>query len=114
MNKNLDGINHDIIHGFYKEVNAHPLVQGGHAVVEFETMYANESYIVLGFTIKTANKNMSFSVSTELGDYCRFGEESRDKYVERKIAELDVEFNAAVANVEKMITIFNDPNTWEE
>lgn len=95
-------------------MNAHPLVQGGHAVVEFETMYANESYIVLRFTIKTANKNMSFSVSTELGDYCRFGEESRDKYVERKIAELDVEFNAAMANVEKMITIFNDPNTWEE
>lgn len=71
MNKNLDGINYDIIHGFYKEVNAHPLVQGGHVVVEFETMYANESYIVLGFTIKTANKNMSFSVSTELGDYYR-------------------------------------------
>lgn len=113
MNKNLDGINYDIIQGFYKEVNAHPLVQGGHAVVEFETMYANESYIVLGFTIKTANKNMSFSVSTELGDYCRFGEELRDKYVERKIAELDVEFNAAMANVEKMITIFNDLSTQE-
>lgn len=113
MNKKLDGINYDIIHGFYKEVNSHPLVQGGHAAVEFETMYANESYIVLGFTIKTANKNMSFSVSTELGDYCRFGEELRDKYVERKIAELDVEFNAAMANVEKMITIFNDPNSWE-
>lgn len=114
MNKKLDGINYDIIHGFYKEVNAHPLVQGGHAVVEFETMYANESYIVLGFTIKTANKNMSFSVSTELGDYRRFGEESRDKYVERKIAELDVEFNAAMANVEKMITILNDPSEWED
>lgn len=57
---------------------------------------------------------MSFSVSTELGDYCRFGEELRDKYVERKIAELDVEFNAAMANVEKMITIFNDSSKWED
>lgn len=114
MNKKLNGINYDIIHGFYKEVNSHPLVQGGHAIVEFETMYANESYIVLGFTVKTANKNMSFSVSTELGDYCRFGEELHDAYVARKVAELDVEFNAAMANVEKMITIFNDPNMRED
>lgn len=114
MNKKLNGINYDIIHGFYKEVNSHPLVQGGHAIVEFETMYANESYIVLGFTVKTANKNMSFSISTELGDYCRFGEELHDAYVARKVAELDVEFNAAMANVEKMITIFNDPSMRED
>lgn len=113
MNKKLDGINYDIIHSFYKEVNSHPLVQGGHAVVEFETMFANENSLTLGFIVKTANRDMSFSIGTELGDYCRYGEELRNKYVERKIAELDVEFNAAMANVEKMITIFNDPSKLE-
>lgn len=114
MNKKLDGINYNIIHSFYKEVNSHPLVQGGHAVVEFETMFANENSLTLGFTVKTANRDMSFSIGTELGDYCRYGEELRNKYVERKIAELDVEFNAAMANVEKMITIFNDPSKWKD
>lgn len=113
MNKKLDGINYDIIHGFYKEVNSHPLVQGGHTVVEFETMFANENSLTLGFTVKTANRDMSFSIGTELGDYCRYGEELRNKYIERKIAELDVEFNAAMANVEKIITIFNDSSKWE-
>lgn len=114
MNKKLDGINYDIIHSFYKEVNSHPLVQGGHAVVEFETMFANENSLTLGFTVKTANRDMSFSIGTELGDYCRYGEELHDKYVARKVAELDVEFNAAMANVEKMITIFNDPSKWKD
>ena len=28
--------------------------------------------------------------------------------------KLDVEFNQAMANVEKMITIFNDPSKWEK
>lgn len=114
MNKKLDGINYDIIHSFYKEVNSHPLVQGGHAVVvEFETMFANENSITLGFTVRTANQGMSFSIGTELGDYRRYGEELHDEYVARKVAELDVEFNAAMENVEKMIAVFNDPNTWE-
>lgn len=52
MNKKLDGINYDIIHSFYKEVNSHPLVQGGHAVVEFETMFANENSLTLGVHYK--------------------------------------------------------------
>lgn len=113
MNKKLDGINYDIIHSFYKEVNSHKLVQGGHVIVEFETMFANENSLTLGFTVKTANRDMSFSIGTELGDYRRYGEELHDAYVARKVAELDVEFNAAMADVEKMITIFNDSNTWE-
>lgn len=114
MNKKLNGLNYDIIHSFYKEVNSHPLVQAGHAVVEFETMFANENSITLGFTVRTANQAMSFSIGTELGDYRRYGEELHDKYVARKVAELDVEFNAAMANVEKTITIFNDPSKWEK
>ena len=56
---------------------------------------------------------MSFSIGTELGDYCRYGEELHDEYVARKVAELDVDFNQAMVNVEKMITIVNDPSTWE-
>ena len=114
MNKKLNGLNYDIIHSFYKEVNSHPLVQGGHAIVEFETMFANETSLTLGFTVRTANQDMSFSIGTELGDYRRYGEEFHDEYVARKVAELDVEFNAAMANVEKMITVFNDPSTWEK
>ena len=114
MNKKLNGLNYDIIHGFYKEVNSHPLVQGGHAIVEFETMFANENSLTLGFTVRTANQNMSFSIGTELGDYRRYGEEFHDEYVARKVAELDVEFNAAMANVEKMITVFNDPSKFED
>jgi len=37
-----------------------------------------------------------------------------DEYVARKVAELDVEFNQAMVDVEKMITIFNEPSTWEK
>ena len=114
MNKKLNGLNYDIIHSFYKEVNSHPLVQGGNAIVEFETMFANENSITLGFTVKTANQNMSFSIGTELGDYRRYGEEFHNEYVARKVAELDVEFNTAMANVEKMITIFKNPSKWED
>lgn len=79
--KKLNGFNYDIIHSFYKEVNSHPLVQGGHAVVELETLFANENSLTLGFTVKTANQNMSFSIGTELGDYRRYGEELHDKYL---------------------------------
>lgn len=114
MNKKLNGLNYDIIHSFYKEVNSHPLVQGGHAVVELETMFATENSITLGFTVRTANQNVSFSIGTELGDYRRYGEELHNKYVARKVAELDVEFNQAMTSVEKMITVFNDPSTWEK
>lgn len=76
-------------------------------------MFANENSLTLGFTVRTANKNMSFSIGTELGDYRRYGEEFNGEYIARKVAELDVEFNAAMANVEKMIDIINNPNTWE-
>ncbi len=68
---------------------------GVRPTAEFEIMFANENSLTLAH-VETANRDMSFSIGIGARDY-QIWRRIYDNTL-HKVAELDVEFNAAMAN----------------